>query len=187
MSKTMDTIKTKLNFDNVDTTPPNDIVQGLAAQVNEATKGMVSCEVKSYTGFLDSYETLSLVGLLDFAKPKSHDVQDDLGAIGYEYKKFELLLTASILPHYMYRLLLFGFGIGGYPVKLVLEQGVAEAIQAPNYTVIAKNRNELVKIISNVLTSSKSIEVMQDLINATLIHKAVKIIPKMEESDTGQE
>lgn len=43
MSKTMDTIKTKLNFDNVDTTPPNDIVQGLAAQVNEATKGMVSC------------------------------------------------------------------------------------------------------------------------------------------------
>ena len=84
----------------------------------------------------------------------------------------------------MYRLLLFEFGIGSYPVKLVLEKGVADSVQAPNYTVIAKNRNELEKIIFNVLTSSKSIEVMQDLINATQIHKAVKIIPK---TDTDQE
>lgn len=45
-------------------------------------------------------------------------------------------------------------------------------IHLSSYIVDAKNRNELNDITYMALTSPKTIEIMQDLINATLIKKA---------------
>lgn len=172
MDNEMSIIAEKLNITDVDVKPPYLAVREIADKIENETKGYLKCVVQSYNGPLESYETSLLGGLIDMGKPQRHDIQEHLGATGYEYQKFELFVTAVQLPHYKFRILLFGYGIGGYPVKVVLEERIANSIHLNSYIVDAKNRNELNNITYKALTSSKTIEIMQELINATLIKKA---------------
>lgn len=175
MDNEMSIIAKKLNITDVDVKPPYLAVRDIADKIENETQGYLKCVVQAYNGSLDSYEMSvlgSLSGLLDIRKPQRHDIQEDLGPIGYEYHNFELFVTAVHLPHYKFRILLFGYGIGGYPVKVVLEERIANSIHLPSYIVSAKNKNELNNITYKALTSPKTIEIMQDLINATLIKKA---------------
>lgn len=175
MGNEMSIIAKKLNITDVDVKPPYLAVKDIADKVENETQGYLKCVVQSYNGPIESYEMSllgGLSGLLDVRKPQRHDIQEDLGPIGYEYQNFELFVTSVKLPHYKFRILLFGYGIGGYPVKVVLEERIANSVHLPSYIVSAKDRNELNDITYKALTSPKTIEIMQDLINATLIKKA---------------
>lgn len=60
--------------------------------------------------------------------PTHVDIQEDLGELGDYYSKYDVVFQSDYLKNYKFRLMFVGCGIAGYPVKIVLEKGVAEDI-----------------------------------------------------------
>lgn len=161
-----------LNFEGDQVTSPDEVISEIGQQLEKATRGFVKGVVKKYEGSIESYDQLSVMASIAAALGTSmayKDIQEDLGAIGYEVFRFEFFLTSPNLENYKYRILFFEYGIGNYPVKIVLEQGIADEIfgvENANYEIEYHTKDELANVIVNVLNSKKVIKVMQELINA---------------------
>lgn len=52
---TMLSLKEKLNFDKVDLTAPDMVLEEVGEQLKEITKGMVECVIKPYDGPIRSF------------------------------------------------------------------------------------------------------------------------------------
>ena len=166
----------------------------LGKQLEEATNGFVKGVVREYEGPIESYDQLSAFASIASALGTSvihKDIQDNLGAIGYQNFKFEFFLTAPKIENYKYRILFFEYGIGMYPVKIVLEQGIADEIfkkENANYIIEYETKNELENVIINILKTKKVIKVMQELIYATkrferLDKKELKLVDKSSDEN----
>ena len=78
-----------------------------------------------------------------------------------------------------------------YPVKIVLEQGIADEIfkkENANYIIEYETKNELENVIINILKTKKVIKVMQELIYATkrferLDKKELKLVDKLSDEN----
>ena len=153
--------------------PPDVVISKIGSQIEDLTKGFIKAEVKKYDGPIESYDQLSSLGMIAASLGSSmlhKDIQDDLGEIGYQDFKFEFYLRSSKIESYKYRILFFEYGIGMYPVKIVLEQGIADEIfkkEDSNYVIEYETKEELENVITNVLQTKKVIKVMKDLIHAT--------------------
>ena len=98
---------------------------------------------------------------------------------------------AQKIENYKYRILFFEYGIGMYPVKIVLEQGIADEIfekENANYIIEYETKNELENVIINILKTKKVIKVMQELIYATkrferLDKKELKLVDKSSDEN----
>lgn len=180
----------KLNLEPTDLTSPDIVIQEIANQISTITKGAVKAVVEQYDGRIESYTTES--GIAAFSKLAGtvsvieHDVQDRLGPIGANRTNYELYFAADSLPNYRFRVLFFGFGIGLYPVKIVVEQAIAKALNKQGYTFYAKNRSEVENLLLNVLSASKTIEILQELVYAVQIARA-KDDPNDVEIATSEE
>ena len=177
MDINLDMITGKLNLTDVDSVPPEQIIAKYGEQIESITNGIVRGVVSSYTGPIET-DPPDILNGIRVAIEQEHDIQDDLGAIGYTYSTFDFVLTAPDFPHYKYRVFFFEYGIGGYPVKLILEQAIADAINSKSYSFCLKNREELIKMMNLIFNSSKVIEVVQDLINAAMIAQSKNILNK---------
>lgn len=172
MSERLD-IKSKLKFDVEDLTNPDITIAEIGTQLESLTNGLVKGVVNEYDGPIESYNTLSGMASLVAAlgATQKYDIQNDLGEIGYQLFKFEFYLTSAKLPNYKFRIMFFEYGLGGYPVKIVLEQGLADEIfkqEDANYIFEIQTKNELESTVANILASNRAIKVIQGLINVSL-------------------
>lgn len=162
-----------LDFNDDQALSPDIVISEMGAQLEEATRGFVKGVVRTYDGPIESYDQLSAFASIASALGTSmvhKNIQEELGAIGYEIFKFEFFLTAPKIESYKYRIMFFEYGIGMYPVKVVLEQGIADEIfggENANYVIEYATKTELEHVITNVLKTKKVIKVMQELIYAT--------------------
>jgi hypothetical protein len=164
-------LENKLNFENSQLTAPDTIISELGKQVEKETKGFVKGVVKTYDGPIHSYDQQSSIAAIAaaLATTQYQTIQQELGAVDCEMFRFEFFLTSPKLESYKYRILFFEFGIANYPVKIVLEQGIADEIfgtEHADYELEYTTKEELTNVILNVLNSKKVIKVMQDLIYA---------------------
>lgn len=161
-----------LNYDDEQAVSPDTVVAELGNQLEKATNGFIKGVVREYDGPIESYDQMSAFASIASALGTSlvhRDIQDNLGEIGYQDYKFEFFLTTSKLEDYKYRVLFFEYGIGMYPVKIVLEQGIADEIfkkENADYVVEYATKNELENVILNILKTKKVTKVMQELIYA---------------------
>lgn len=172
MSEKLD-IKNKLKFDATDLSSPDKTIAEIGTQLETVTNGLVKGIVNEYDGPIESYNTLSGMASLVAALGTSqkYDIQNDLGEIGYKLFKFEFYLTSSILPNYKFRVMFFEYGLGGYPVKIVLEQGLADEIfkrEDADYIFEIPTKNELESTVADIVASNRAIKVIQGLINVSL-------------------
>lgn len=165
--------KDSLSYQSKNNTRPEVIFKHIASELKTETDNYITGIVQPYNGPIESYiaesSFLSISKSLGMGKEKI-DIQNDLGEIGFNKSKFEFYLTTPRLSEYKYRILFFEYGIGGYPVKIVLEQGIADEIyqeEDANYIVIEKNEQELENAINKILRTKKVLSVMQELINAS--------------------
>ncbi len=178
MSEKLD-IKSKLKFDVADLTSPDTTIAEIGAKLESMTNGFVKGVVNKYDGPIESYDVLSGMASLVVAlgATQKYDIQKDLGEIGYTSFKFEFYLTSSKLPNYKFRVMFFEYGLGGYPVKIVLEQGLADEIfkrENADYIFETQTKNELEDTVANILASKRALKVIQGLINVSLnIREAV--------------
>jgi hypothetical protein len=162
-----------LSFDDVDKSAPEKTVSEMCDQLKSQSRDYVQGVVQPYNGHIESYTKVGFSGITAaLSYDQKVDIQSDLGKVGYENHQFEFYLSATSLPQYKFRLMFFSYGIGGYPVKIILEQSVADDVfQRFNgkYIVECKSKDELKNTVSQVLNSKRVVQIIQELINASIL------------------
>lgn len=170
-------IKDQFDFTNIDYVVPDVVIKELSDQLESITNGYVVGHVEPYDGPIESYPINGFAAISAALAPdKEYNIQDSLGKTGYDVHKFEFYITSTQLPNYQFRVLFFEYGIGGYPVKIVLEEGIAYEINTKDsgYTFIIGDRVHLEDTINKIMSSKRVIKIIQELINASLIAKRQK-------------
>lgn len=180
----------KLDFSDIDLTAPNKVVEEIVAQLAHATNDIIHGAIVEYNGHITSYTKAgwsaisAALGTID----TKVDIQTTLGKSGEEEHKYELYLHTPLHKHYKFRILYLQYGIANYPVKVVLEQNVANDVydeSNASYIVTCDNRDELEELIYSILNSKKIIRVMQELIRINQVQKELSTTTTNEtESNT---
>ncbi len=176
-SKKKINLSEKLNFDKIDLTAPEVVISEILSQIPEQTNNIIFGDIKNYTGHVKSYkyeeEPVFKSNILDFPLMKKEepkiitvDVQNSLGAIHDEIKKFECFLYTNIFPDYKYRLFFVEYSIAKYPVELIVEQSITRSISryVKDNIFTCNNRDELEELVCEILNCKKTISVMQEII-----------------------
>ena len=161
----------QLYFNEIKRRLPDIIIQEKIDELREATKGYIVGHVNSYDGHIESYNQKNPFAMLTAAISSNEyiDIQKELGEIGYEKFKFEFFVSSPYLESYKFRILFFEYGISGYPVKVVIEQGIIDEIVGDNSNYIVEINSEVDfnNLLDGILKSKRMITIMQDMINAT--------------------
>ena len=167
-------LKDKLILEDSDLTAPNIVVEKIVSQIKNETNGVITGNIESYDGPVLSYTTMGLRAVLDMTERKV-DIQDSLGKRGEKENKYEFYLTTPVFEQYQYRVCFLQYGVANYPVKVVLEQSIANEINKKgmqsNYIYVCNNPSELEELIISVIYSKKVIGVMQELVHIHQIHR----------------
>lgn len=182
MNEILSSIKDKLDFSEIDLTPPNEVVEAILSSLPSITNGMVMGNIKSYDGPVESYTTTErvyspLTGLKEMLSTRDEvrrvDIQKELGKQGEDLKSFECYLFTPEYDGYKYRLFFMRYGLSKYPVRFTLEESIAKSIASLNsrYIVDVDNRTEVEKLIDLIFTSQKVVNVIQELIHISQSQK----------------
>lgn len=171
----------KLSYDDIDLTAPDIVIQEIVLQIKDETNGIITGNVTPYDGPVTSYHTSTGISGLQAALgtlDKEIDIQDSLGKYGEQTRKYEFYLSTPVFDQYQYRICFLQYGVANYPVKVILEQAIAneinEAIHNSNYIYECTSRSELEKLIVAIMYSKTVINVMQELIRINQIYKNKK-------------
>lgn len=121
---------------------PKKILEEQCRYLNEDTDGVVIGRVAGYpkdielyfadtsTDALSADQTFSAGSGRIGESPamKKIDIQKELGEVGKEGFTYEFFLTSKGTPDYKFRVLFMRYDITGYPVTIVLEEGIAAEI-----------------------------------------------------------
>ena len=123
-------IKKRLNDDTYNIIFPEQIFRDFAEEINKEADPYVQAYVQEYGGPISSYISSPITSAVrSVSLSTKHNIQDDLGSIGgSNYSKFEFLIMSKYLKNFCFRLFIAGYEIGGYPCKIVLEEGFADEI-----------------------------------------------------------
>ena len=181
-----------LNYDDDQAVSPDTIISELGKQLEEATNGFVKGVVREYEGPIESYDQLSAFASIASALGTSvihKDIQDNLGAIGYQNFKFEFFLTAPKITMCM--------GLAASMGAFLLAGGAkGKRLALPNSEIMihqpsggARGQETEIRIVAeNILKTKKVIKVMQELIYATkrferLDKKELKLVDKSSDEN----
>lgn len=157
----------KLDFSDIDLTPPEEVVTNVLSQLPKATHQIVLGKVEPYGGEVFSYTKERFAGLAHaLGTSEEVDIQDSLGRIGEETHKFECYLYTPAYEKYKYRVFFMKYGTANYPVTITLEESIAKSISEENlnYIFICTTKERLENLLVQVFNSKRIIEVMQELI-----------------------
>ena len=174
MSKLSD-IGAKLSFDDVDLTPPIEIIKTLISQLSIETRDIVSGVVEPYSGrIFSTASTLATLSKTISQISLSNDIQETLGYENTDTYKYVFYLQTPAYEKYKYRVCYLQHGIGQYPVTLVLEQSIADEIfskiNAP-YIVQCNSRNEFEDFLVKIVYTKRILSIMQEMIQINQIKK----------------
>ena len=158
------------DFSNEYTERPDEIVRKICDELSQASKEYAKVSISRYDGAVVSYNRLGIAKALESLTTMNVDIQKDLGEIGDGEIKFETLITAPNIDNFCYRPFFMKYGIGGYPVKIIMEQTIADEVfgkEDSNYMVQCDNEEELKEIVIKVFNSSIIRELIQGIINET--------------------
>ena len=98
-----------------------------------------------------------------------HIVNIILGVIEETSFRYEMYLTANQIENYKYRVMFVGYGIAGYPVKVVLEQDIADELnnkEDSGYIYTIDSKTEFEELLVSVFNSKTMQKIIQNLITA---------------------
>ena len=168
----------KLNFDKVDLTPADIVVEEIAKELKSETRGLVECNVKPYAGEIysrivtkPSSMASSMAMLTSALDTRGHeeifDVQNSLGELINKENKYEVYLSTPKYKNYKFRLMFLKYDSTIYPVTIVLEQEISTQLQNAHNSYIYKmgSREEFEKFIISVIKTEKVTNILQQLVS----------------------
>ena len=176
----------KLNFDEIDLTAPDIVIDCILNQLPDETNGLVLGKIALYSGPVESYRKPGLSGMAAAlgTADKLINIQNELGVHGAQTHKFECYIYTPVYQNYKYRMFFIQYADGNYPVKIVLEESIAKSIPecGSRYTCICNTREELEDLVYSILTSKKVISIMQELIRINQAKKSNEV-PESDDDD----
>lgn len=165
-------LKSDYDFNQANVITPDIVMREVCDELSEITKGLVTGNVSEYEGQIDSYDMVSAMAAVSasLAATTKKDIQDKLGAVGESSFKYELYLSASEIKNYKYRILFVGYPIGGYPVEVVVEQGIADELnhaEGSGYVYTVESKEEFEGLLVQILNSKVIQKVIQNLITVS--------------------
>ena len=158
------------NFEETEIIAPEKLVSDICSELTEITRGYVQGNIGEYDGEIFSFDKLSFAAAFaNLTATTRIDVQDKLGTIGEDEFKYEFYLSSNYIENFKYRIMFLKYGIGGYPVTVVLEQGIADEIQqkeVSGYIFTCDTSKEFETLCIGILNSKMMKKVIQDLISA---------------------
>lgn len=168
----------KLNFEKVDLTPADIVVEEIAKELKSETRGLVDCNVKPYAGEIysrivtkPSSMASSMAMLTSALDTRGHeeifDVQNSLGELINKENKYEVYLSTPKYKNYKFRLMFLKYDSTIYPVTIVLEQEISTQLQNAHNSYIYKigSREEFEKFIISVIKTEKVTNILQQLVS----------------------
>ena len=168
----------KLNFDKVDLTPADIVVEEIAKELKSETRGLVDCNVKPYAGEIysrivtkPSSMASSMAMLTSALDTRGHeeifDVQNSLGELINKENKYEVYLSTPKYKNYKFRFMFLKYDSTIYPVTIVLEQEISTQLQNAHNSYIYKigSREEFEKFIISVIKTEKVTNILQQLVS----------------------
>lgn len=141
---------------------PKKILEEQCRYLNEDTNGIVIGRVAEYPKNIDSYFTFSISA--DSVAGKSN-LQKMLGEIGKEKLTYEFFLTSKGTPDYKFRVMFMQYDITGYPITIVLEEGIAAEIDYFNteYIYQLKEEREFKDLLKKIFNSERLMGIVTKL------------------------
>lgn len=184
-------LKDKLSFGEANLKAPNKVLEEIGEQLLQETCNCVKGYVESYNGAIESYtrvSTMASIGIALGTASTKVDVQDSLGRVGANTQKYQFYLRTPVYEDYMYRILFLEFGLGHYPVKVVLESSIADEVsENGKYVFSCGSPEDLEQFVIKILTSKTVIDVMQELIHINQIKKEEIIESESASGDVQDE
>ena len=177
----------KLDFDKSEILTPELVFSNFCNEIDSNTMGFIKSATEEYKGFIESYTLQSSFARLGESLMLStqKDIQEDLGEIGdYSYKN-EFYIFSPKINGYKFRICFYEYGLGGYPVKVVLEQGIADELsgtEGGGYIKKVCSQKELEILIDSILNTNRVIEIMQELIDATRLKGTIVDVPVISDN-----
>lgn len=177
----------KLDFNDIDLTAPDSIIEDISKQISEQTNGIITGTITPYDGHIFSYTKPGIGGLqsaLGIAD-KTIDIQTTLGVQGDNSQKFEFYLSTPSYPQYKYRICYLKYGVSNYPVTIVLDQNIINEINPDdsNYVLSCGTRSELEDLFIQIIYSQQVLKVMQELIRINQVQKTLPLQHPTEDTD----
>ena len=173
----------RLNFSDIDLTAPNVVVEEVGKELEEATRGIVHAFVSTYEGSItNSMNPFATVSAALGSMYMDRSIQEELGRRGDEVFRYECYISTPSYESFKYRLFFMEHGIAHYPVKVVLEQGVANELskgKSDNYVYTVMDRASLESFVRNIFVSKNVVGVLQELIRIDQVQKQ-KLINKKQ-------
>lgn len=163
----------RLDFDDIDLTAPNLVVEEILKELSKETKGIVEGKILPYKGHITSYTKQGFAGVAAALSGRADeyvDIQKDLGRSGVETHKYELFLCTPSYEHYKFRICFFSFNTGNYPVSFVLQENVADSISLSE-NVKCVDRTQVENLLYRILNSKYIIGVMQEIIRINQVKR----------------
>ena len=165
-------LRKKLNFDKKEIHTPSLVFNEFCNQIKDDTNGYIQGISTGYDGFIESYSVRGALANLgaSLALSMEKDIQDELGVQGNKTYKYEFYISSPLVDGYRFRICFYEYGIAGYPVKIVLEQGIADEIskiEDGGYIIEVNDEEKLKELLTLVLNSRRVLHIMQELVDAS--------------------
>ena len=170
----------KYNFDVDNIVLPEDYLDIISKKMAVATKDYVLFHVSKYGGRTSSEydESNTIAGTVAALSTGRivFDIQNELGVVaGDESKKYEFYLSGAKLKNYKFRIMLIEHGLGGYPVRIVLEQNIANELDnkdnSGTYTYYFESFDKFKDFVDRVMNTKFLHQLIQSIITETLINE----------------
>jgi len=150
--------------------PPAQVVIQQCKYLEQITEGRVFAKVPKYSGSLNSFELTTAVDKprplpLRRYNPNTVDAiesLDDLGNVSDMYLTYEFFLSSPITPRYKYRIMLFSYVVGQYPVDIILAEDIAFEVQM-EVDFSCASEEDFVNVLARVINSKKVKQVIKAL------------------------
>lgn len=170
-------MKEQFDFNAEGVVLPEDYLKEICKEIIKSTRNYIIPKVLRYKGIMysvyDSSTALSFNANVLTKGTLKVDVQDSLGSVsGKDIKRFEFTLSSSVLEKYMFRVLIFEHGFGGYPVNVVVEKGIAAEINGnenANYFYKCQKYEDFKKLIDKIADSKYIHNLLQGIITESLL------------------
>lgn len=168
-----------LNLKDFET--PEQIIRKTIIDLERVTGTLVTGFVEPYEGSIFSYARKRLSALASITAStieERYDVQDYLGEQGDNISStYKVVLKGTKLDDYSFALLFMKFGIGKYPITVVLDEDCAEELNMKHYLdhsgYIFKinNSKDFRDFLDYVFVTDRLIEIVQGIITATNLNE----------------
>lgn len=168
----------KIDFNDIDLTSPEIVIETLIKDLSESTNNIIIGKIEEYSGPIHSYTDngIDAIKIALGNTSRRVNIQEKLGKISSGRKKYEFYLNTPLYEHYKFRICFISFGVGNYPVEIVLDQGIVDEMygEDEDYILMCDNKDEFEELIINIINSDRVIGIMQELVRIHQIYREEK-------------